>query len=365
MSDLEISGLDDRIRDLVARAVADAPPAPTIDERTLEESAMLRPNTQPPSDRNRWIVGGIAGLSVAAAVVALVFVTRPDDPEVPGPGHAADHVRRRDRAGHDHAAPTPAPTLGTGDRTARRHDPPGAGDRPGHRERPHDRTDPAVLDESIVIATFDGIQIDTGDAVTNALVGLSGADRATGARRSHLLPAPVARPARHLRVLRFRHRRAPVELPADFTGQPVLHDAAVVNGEVVLLVESAPAGPCTDPSTCLGSIWAIWPDRGTGVKLDEQIVWEAGYSQLSLSATGVVVGMKSAEVSSSPWSVAIPGATAAPLDPVAVGLEVDYVDCSTCPRALTIDSTGRFVGWIKPPAPTGRRRSSSSDWSTG
>jgi RNA polymerase sigma-70 factor (ECF subfamily) len=53
--------------------------------------------------------------------------------------------------------------------------------------------------------------------------------------------------------------------------------------------------------------------------------------------------------SSSPWSVALPGATAAPLDPVAVGLEVDYVDCSTCPTALTIDSTGRYVGWIHPP----------------
>jgi hypothetical protein len=79
MPDLEISGLDDRIRDLVARAVADAPPAPTIDERTLEESAVLRPNTQSTSDRNRWIVGGIAGLSVAAAVIALIFVNRPDD----------------------------------------------------------------------------------------------------------------------------------------------------------------------------------------------------------------------------------------------------------------------------------------------
>ena len=50
MPDLEISGLDDRIRDLIARAVADAPPAPTIDEHTLEESAVLRRRTEQHSE---------------------------------------------------------------------------------------------------------------------------------------------------------------------------------------------------------------------------------------------------------------------------------------------------------------------------
>ena len=359
MPDLEISGLDDRIRDLVARAVADAPPAPTIDEHTLEESAVLRPNTQPPSDRNRWIVGGIAGLSVAAAVIALIFVTRPDDPTITVPA-----TQPTTFVPETVPATTPAPSpLGAGDRTAG-HDRTGAWRRvrrpprsPGTTVTPAPPT--AATDGTIAIATYDGIQLDTGFAVTDVLVGY---------------PAQTAQRVADGRIFFQRRSLDPpgifvfggsdtdvpqVQLPADFTGQPVLHDAAVVNGENVLLVESAPDGPCNDPNTCIGGVWAIWPDRGTGTKLDEQIVWEAGYSQLSLSTTGVVVGMKSAEVSSSPWSVTIPGATGAPIDPVDIGLEVDYVDCSTCPMALTIDSTGRYVGWIQPTSMEPARPNSS------
>ena len=345
MPDLEISGLDDRIRDLVARAVADAPPAPMIDEHTLEESAMLRPNTQSPSDRNRWIVGGIAGLSVAAAVIALIFVTRPDDPTTTVPVTQPTTFVPETAPATEPATPvstvyTTVPPVITA---------PAAVTTPATvpaTAPPTTAPAPASVDQSITIATFDGIQLDTGDAVSNALVGY---------------PAQTAHRVPDGRIFFQRRSLDPpgifefagsdtdvpqVQLPVDFAGQPVLHDAAVVNGEVVLLVESSP-GQCTDPNTCFGSVWAIRPDLGTGTKLDEQIVWEAGYSQLSLSATGVVVGMKSAEVSSSPWSVAIPGATAAPIDPVAIGLEVDYIDCSTCPTALTIDSTGRFVGWMQ------------------
>lgn len=409
MPDLEISGLDDRIRDLVARAVADAPPAPTIDEHTLEESAVLRPNTQTPSDRNRWIVGGIAGLSVAAAVIALIFVTRPDQPtaivpatvpativpqtdaECPDdvrtlsvaveaffaangryPANEAELVSAQmiraefgtyDLAGDGPglirvagvpcAAPnTTEPTDESGGEAAPVTAPPATS---APATAPVTTVTPApptpATDGTIAIATFDGIQLDTGAAVTDALLGY---------------PAQTAQRVPDGRIF-FQQRSldppgifvyfnsdtavSSFQLHADFTGQPVLHDAAVVNGEVVLLVESAPGELCTDPNTCIGSVWAIWPDRtaDAAAKIDEQNVWEAGYSRLSLSATGVVVGMKSAEVSSSPWSVAIPGATASPIDPVALGLEVDYIDCSTCPTSLTIDSTGRYVGWIQPP----------------
>jgi hypothetical protein len=202
----------------------------------------------------------------------------------------------------------------------------------------------------IVIAGDDGIQIDTGDAITDALVGesVTSAIRVPDGRiffqyRSSDQPPSLA-------VIPAPDGTAPavVPMPVDFAGTAVLHDAAVVDGEVVLLVESAP-GQCDDPNTCIGSVWAIWPDRTTdaAVKLDEQNVWEAAYSRLSLSTTGVVVGMKSAEVSMSPWSVVLPGAAAEPLDPATVGLQVDYIDCATCPRALTIDTTGRFVGWIE------------------
>ena len=64
--------LDVRIRSLVATAIADTPPAPVIDETTVS------PLRSDDGDR-RWVAGGLAGLSVAAAVVALVLLGRPDE----------------------------------------------------------------------------------------------------------------------------------------------------------------------------------------------------------------------------------------------------------------------------------------------
>ena len=239
---------------------------------------MLRPNTQSPSDRNRWIVGGIAGLSVAAAVIALIFVTRPDDPTttvpatqpttfVPETEPATTRSRRRPprrrrphRRPRPHRRRRPSPTTAAGD-----HGRPGAAD-------PGDRRDDRHRDVRRHPARHRRRRDRRAGRVPGAdraprcptVASSSSGDRSIRPGSScSRVPTPTCRCC---------------TLPADFTGQPVLHDAAVVNGEVVLLVESAPGELCTDPNTCIGSVWAVWPDRtaDAAAKLDEQIVWEAG-----------------------------------------------------------------------------------------
>ncbi len=334
MPDLDDRRLDAAIRDLVARAAADAPPAPHIDEHTVPTTPLFVDDTLR-RDRRAKVVTAIAGLSIAAATVGLLVVNRDRTPEAPAPADTLPvtvTVPVTD--------PVPATTLNS---TLPPTSPP---------TTPPTTAPPAVtpIPEVIVIAGDDGIQIDTGDAITSAFVGesVTAAIRVPDGRIFFQYRSSDQPPS--LSVLPGPDGTTPavVPMPADFAGTAVLHDAAVVGGEVVLIVESAP-GQCDDPNTCFGSVWAIWPDRtaDAAAKLDEQNVWEAAYSRLSLSTTGVVVGMKSAEVVSSPWSVVLPGATATPIDPLAIGLEVDYIECATCPTALTIDTTGRFVGWME------------------
>lgn len=339
MSERHTDGLDDRIRTLVARAVADAPPAPVIDEQTIADGPVVRAIGSAPSARNRWIAGGIAAMTTAAAVIAIALVARPENAEAPAPATLPPAT-----------APAPitpvtspstaAPTVVEG--TA----PPTSlpvPETPGTAPSTTVAPSPASP-EVITIAGDDGVQIDTGDALTDALLGESvrTAVRILDGRTFY-----QRRDDTQLRQLEGGATGS-IALPTDFPGAPILHDAAVVNGEVVLLVESTPAQQCTGGDGCIGSIWAIWPDRGDGVMLDEQNVWEGAWSRLSLSETGVVVGMFAESVTNSPYSLTLPVAIDASAPSAeSIGLEQVYTECSTCPSALTIDVTGRFVGWLE------------------
>lgn len=339
MSERQTDGLDDRIRTLVARAVADAPPAPVIDEQTIADGPVVRAIGSAPSARNRWIAGGIAAMTTAAAVIAIALVARPENAEAPAPATLPPAT-----------APAPitpvtspstaAPTVVEG--TA----PPTSlpvPETPGTAPSTTVAPSPASP-EVITIAGDDGVQIDTGDALTDALLGESvrTAVRILDGRTFY-----QRRDDTQLRQLEGGATGS-IALPTDFPGAPILHDAAVVNGEVVLLVESTPAQQCTGGDGCIGSIWAIWPDRGDGVMLDEQNVWEGAWSRLSLSETGVVVGMFAESVTNSPYSLTLPVAIDASAPSAeSIGLEQVYTECSTCPSALTIDVTGRFVGWLE------------------
>lgn len=341
MSERQTDGLDDRIRTLVARAVADAPPAPVIDEQTIADGPVVRAIGSAPSARNRWIAGGIAAMTTAAAVIAIALVARPENAEAPAPATlppatapapitpVTSPSTAASTVVEGTAPPTSLPVPST------------PGTAPSTTVAP-----PPASPEVITIAGDDGIQLDTGDAIGDVALGFSARTAVKVPDNRVFFQYRTGEPGVYV-VVAGGPAPQPVAVPADFPGDPLLHDAAVVNGEVVLLVESTPAQQCTGGDGCIGSIWAIWPDRGEGVLLDEQNVWEGAWSRLSLSETGVVVGMFAESVTNSPYSLTLPGVDASAPSAESIGLEQVYTECSTCPSALTIDVTGRFVGWLE------------------
>lgn len=355
MPELDDHQLDRAIRDLVGRAVADSPAPPSIDASTRPPVRLDAPQ---PGDHRRWMATGIAGLTVAAAVVALVFVTRPaDTAEAPAPAT----VPTTD------AGTTPGTTL-----------PASTGEVPNTAVTTMPATVPATvpatpqatavpmttLPATTVPVTVPPIAppvalVTAGpDGVT--VTGTDGVER-TGftdpAYSAQLVPdgrvfvqlASESAPAVVEVGTDGSYHEAPMPAGVD---HPFLHDAAVVDGEVVLLVEDRSTG-CTDPTTCLGSIWAVRPDSGGADKIDEMVVWESGWSGLSLATTGLVVGTTNAEATHQPYSIVLPGAAATPVDFSRYGLEDSYGDCfDRCPNGFTVDSTGRYLAWIAPDATT-------------
>lgn len=358
MPELDDRQLDLAIRDLVGRAAADAPTPPSIDDLSARP---IRLEPDDDRDRSRWIVTGIAGMSIAAAVVGLLVLGRPDDiAEAPATEPTTLPA----------TAPTLTPTLPPS--TVPVTGPPVVVT--GPESTPAPTTTPtttpttaptttvppvAATDEVIMIAGYDGIVVDDGTSLTDVLTG-------TPAQTAHRVPDGRVFFQRRLLdppgIFVYSGSDTPdaqsdttvqeVAMPPDFGAAAVLHDVAVVNGEVVLLVESSTGGSCSDPNTCLGSIWAIWPDRGTGgegVMIEESNVWESGWFALSLSDTGVIVGTWSSEAAYGLYSRVIPGVDAQPVVADGLGLDPDYFDCSTCPKAFTIDRTGQYIGWLDTP----------------
>ena len=350
MPDLD-SPLDQSIRGLIARAVADAPPAPEIGPHTVA----------PPSTTGtraaRWLATGLAGVSVAAALIALFFVARPDEvsepPLVPAtrPDSTAPASAPATTIGSVVTTPdTPASTGGSALPT----DPAGTSEGP---------TTTAVIDAEGVRTNL----VSTGPAG----VTVTAPDGATTEITAERMAVAVRAPDGRVFVQRVDARTDPsadttifliepgtTELigipdPAAFAGAPKhLHAAAVVDGELTLLVETGNA-TCASPDSCDGRLWAFRPDSGVADQLATKNMWEGAWSDLSLSSTGVVVGDDFESATVAPFSVVVPGGSGTAIDFGALGLEPAYFDCSTCPRSLQIDPTGRFIGWMEHDPMTG------------
>ena len=303
--------LDARIRSLVATAVADAPPAPTIDETTIR----ARPTTGG-GDR-RWIAGGFAGLSVAAAIVALFFVSRPDeiaDPVVPA------------------TQPTiasPTPTTVPEEQTA----------------TPASGAQVLYLSEAGIVGVDEsGVErtISTEEMASAVLTddGRILAQRATGT-------VPVFEPA-ILAVDQERGEIDIVETPAEFEGlTPFLHDSAVIDDEVVVLLTLRPES-CPDAGRCVGRLVAWWPDTDEVRIVAQRNVFEGGWRLPTLADNGLVVGIELDSATHGFFAAAVPGIDGVEVPPAAeLGLEAFYVDCETCPNAFTTDATGQVVGWLE------------------
>jgi hypothetical protein len=348
MPDLD-SHIDRSIRDIVARAVADAPPPPEIGGRHVGPSSTTRQGTA------RWIVSGLAGVSVAAAVIALFFIARPDEAAEPP-------LVPVTQQGGTIPASTPATTIGSAVTTPETST--GGSVLPtAPTATSNTSTTTALVDAGgvrtpLVSAGPDGVTVTDPDGVTTEIT-------------TEPMAVAVRAPDGRLFMQRLETRTDPsadttifvvepgttqligVSDPAVFAGASKrLHAGAVVDGELILLVETGTA-TCTSPNACDGSLWAFRPDSGAADQLATKNMWEGAWSDLSLSSTGVVVGDDFESVTVAPFSVVLPGATGTTVDFGALGLEPAYSDCSTCPRSFRIDPTGRFVGWMEHDPMTG------------
>lgn len=356
MSDLDDRQLDRAIRGLVSRAAADAPPAPTIDARSARPVRLGPPAD---SDRRRWVVTGIAGLSIAAAVVGLVVVNRPQSAEPPAPVATQPAGPVTTPATSPATAVLPAPATTFADVATTEPvltEPPAVGTAPP-------TTNPEVTgaefgDElaSILTAGPGGVTVQPIEqepvSVTAqpARIAIRTADGVTWLQTYDPEVADAAEPL--MQVRSGQSVAEAVALPGEITGPIVLHDAATIASESVLLLEERPP-TCASGDGCDGTLWAFRPGRGTVDLVTTMNVWEGGWSRLALTTNGIVVGEASDGPNVSPFSTVIPGADVAPVDFTSVGLEAMYTDCD-CPSSFTIDSTGRYLAWIAPDPGNGR-----------
>ena len=324
--------LDDRIRQLLGRAIADAPNPPDL------EGLTVTPNTEQ-THRNRWLLGGATGLGIAACIVGILLISRPADvaePVVPATQPTTTVPTVTDTTPVSTPAPaptpseTPASTTSTAPSTTASTEPP-----------------PANEFATITTAGANGVQLDgaviTTEPMASAFAVPDG--RVFMQRTRAYQPADVSETALFV-VLPGSGTPQALAVPPELEVGLILHDAAAVGGEVVLVVETQPP-LCAAPEPCSGAVWAFRPDTGQLDLLQERNVWEGGWDRLMLATTGVIVGTETE--SSSHWatSFVVPGSGAEPLDLALLGIDEMYGDCSDCPNGFGIDPRGGFVSWIE------------------
>ena len=313
--------LDVRIRELVARAVADAPAAPELDPA-------VSPIEPAPSRRGWWIGGGAALLAAAALVATFVLVGPSDDTvtvpatnpitnpttTAPAPTTSAPVVVAPTTAAP--AAPVTQAWIAT------------AGPA-GVVLRDAAGTTVRTLDEPMAIALplADGRVIvqrvsdpsEDGDH-TPLVWGLDGS-------LEELLPG------------------------IEWSGPVTLHDVAIVDGVTTLLYSLTTDQDVPDQAREeLTAVTLDGPESGRFTDIAVIGGWESGTSRLHLSSNGLIVGQRSAEVSSGPLFLTVPGSSAErtvpDISPAWFDLQEWYPDCAeACPRLFTA-SPGRDRGVV-------------------
>ncbi len=357
MTDHEPDDLDRRIRDLIGRAVADTPPTPR-----LEQGVLVTP-TDAPTDRNRWIVGGLAGLSIAAAIVAIFLFSRPDevaDPLVPAT-QSTTPVTTPPTPPKVTEATTPTetstPTSSVASSTAPATTAPAtttpATTTPVTATPPTTAAAPKPVDRADVRlqAGPDGVEILglDGRVVTTEPMAIArlGPNGSVYMQRTQSVDVDSNGSETQLLVVGPNSSAPePVVLAAPLDGPLRLHDSAAVEGRWTVLVESVPP-MCPNPDDCVGGLYLYRPDTGEITELVSKIVWEGGWEQLSLSETGLIVGTESGSASRGPFIAAVPGASVELPTPAGLGLDENYFDCSDCPQGYGINRRGDAVAWVE------------------
>ncbi len=301
----ENGNLDSRIRELVARAVADAPRPPEIDPSVLPES-------EPKHDHHRgwWLGGGAAILAAAALITSLLLVSGADD-KVSTPATPPT------------VAPTPVPTTAAPTTV-----PPVAG--PGAVLTAGPRG--VVLHQGGERRTLTtepmAIALDSGDGRV-----IVSRETGPGARR------PL--------VLGDDGSLAPLFDDSLWPDDVRLHDIEVVDGRRLLLYGVQTA--MDDPVAADETLYVIDLETQERTLVAEGISgWEFGTGRLHLATTGLIVGEEYGGVSRGIFidDVPIPGQASALPTPDDLRLQESYSECGDCPRGFTVTSDGGTVAWI-------------------
>lgn len=319
--DLHPSDLDDRIRALVARAVADAPEAPKV-EPTL---------SSPGTHRRSWIGGGITLAAAAAAIIAVAtFVVDDDDRLVTTPATQPATIPS--------VAPSPWRTVTAG--------PDGIVVTEGGREvrRIDEPAARALLapDGTIVFQRRAGYEpFSDPDETIPQMVQADGSI---------------------------------VPYTESVDGWYELHDIELVDGQQWLLVSmtaQAPNDSLTERATAI-ELSDFEPGEFGEVSLGQIGGDEFGTTRLHLARNGLVVGETSADVPGGLFAGNLLGSPPPPLEPpmptlAALGLEGRTGDCALCPDLFTVTPDGSTVAWMEGQAivlhdlASGEQRRLSSD----
>jgi hypothetical protein len=305
--------LDTRIRELVARAVADAPAPPDIDPAAL-------PEVEPPHDhRRRWWIGGGAAILAAAALVTALLLVGDSDDTVMTPATPPT------------VSPTPAPTA--------------APTSVPTTSEPTTETVPAgtVVPGVYLTAGPDGVvehsgretRVLTAEPMTIALD--AGDGRVIVQRAGDTTPL----------VLADDGALTPLFGRADWDGTVVLHDIEVVDGRRLLLYSLQVA--MDDPEAANETLHVIDLDSERATEVAGGIGgWEFGTGRLHLATTGLIVGEFHDGASYAIEILAVPGSPAAAAVPTAadLGLPDNFGDCTDCPHGFTVSPDGGSVAWV-------------------
>jgi hypothetical protein len=296
--------LDVRIRELVARAVADAPPAPELDPAVSF--------TEPEPDHRRWWIGGGAAVLAAAAVAATFVLVAPGEDSVTTPGTLPPTQPTTPSTTVPQASTTtsgPPTVIATGGVLTAGPD--------GVRQHLTNETR-ILTNEAMAIALEAGdgrILVQRGDGAAPLVLGPVGA-------LTELFDT------------------------ADWDGDVTLHDVEMVGPGRRLLLFSLRTG---DQATEVETLYVVDLDTMERTEVGPIAGDEAGTHRLHLAATGLIVGEAFAEASHSILIAAVPGSAAAasPLPTAGdLGLDESYRDCTDCPHAFTVTPDGRAIMWI-------------------
>ncbi|MFV0309383.1 MAG: hypothetical protein ACK5OX_16760 [Desertimonas sp.] len=299
--------LDDRIRQLVGRAIADAPPPPLLATQPVAANADRR-------GRRPWYIVGTSLLGAAAATIAVVIAIGRGEGTLGPAGSPPDPTATAVPAIAD-----PLPRVAIAD---------------GNSVTITD-ADGAPIAEiaepwSIALAVGDG-------RVVGQTRSGPGYGRWETAATTPYIWSPDGTVARLFPTVGER--------------SITLHDIGIVDS-VPWLLYSVHNGNQT-PDGQREDLHAVSLDGRAQVRAVGQIgAWESGTHRLHLAANGLIVGERSAEGYTSLVVLALPdspaAAWAATVTPATLGLDEHYLDCAdTCPRAYTVDDTGTRLAWLE------------------